>query len=75
MIGSLEFSMPYIAKIGFLYNAMMRQSWVARAIDKVLGMVDTPLISDQHTLTKTIDTWSVKLATPEALAKLSQVDQ
>lgn len=71
VIATLEFTMPYMAKVAFLYNGLIKQSWVDKSITKLLGMVDTPTISHQKKLVDTIQQWDVKPASKEALSQLS----
>ena len=72
VIATLEFTMPYIAKAAFLYNGLIKQTLVDKAITKLLGMVDTPTISDQKKLMDTIKRWDVQPASATALSQLSE---
>jgi Fe-S oxidoreductase len=72
VIATLEFTMPYIAKAAFLYNGLIKQTLVDKAITKLLGMVDTPTISDQKKLMDTIKRWDVQPASTTALSQLSE---
>lgn len=75
VIASLEFTMPYLAKVRILYNSMVQQPWIAKSIKRLLGMVDTPLISTQRKLTDVINRWAVKPATVAMLENLNQAEQ
>lgn len=70
MIGSLEYSMPYLAKVPALYNGLMGQSWVRKLLTRYVGIVDSPLFS-RFKLVNTLRRWDVQPATPQALARLS----
>ena len=72
VIATLEFTMPYIAKVAFLYNGLIKQAWLDKSITKLLGMVDTPAISHQKKLNETIKRWNVMPASASALSQLSQ---
>lgn len=45
LIGSLEFTVPYLAYAPGLYNAVMGSKWVSKLLEQQVGMVDSPLIS------------------------------
>lgn len=73
LIGSLEYSVPYLAAIPGarrLYNALMRAAPVKTALRRVAGIVDSPLLS---TLSwREIERrWAVETATEERLASLT----
>ncbi|TNB81482.1 FAD-binding oxidoreductase [Pseudomonas sp. Fig-3] len=70
VIGSLEYSIPYIARFPRLYNAMMRARPVKFMLEHVVGMVDSPLLSlmDFH---KVCALWNVEIATAHKLSKLT----
>lgn len=42
LIGSLEFTIPYLARSPWLYNAVMSAPWVRTLLDRFAGMVDKP---------------------------------
>lgn len=44
-IGGLEFMVPTLARVPWLYNAMMKPQFMQKAMAKVVGMVDSPLLS------------------------------
>ncbi|MDF3136653.1 FAD-binding and (Fe-S)-binding domain-containing protein [Pseudomonas extremaustralis] len=73
LIGSLEFSIPYFARIPAFYNALMSASLVKRWLAIHVGMVDSPLISrfDFSTVAKR---WNVQPATPARLVALSPTE-
>lgn len=70
LIGSLEFSVPYLARFPRAYNAFMSSKPVRHALQHVAGMVDSPLLSlvdfQAH-----CNRWNVQLATTERLGQLS----
>ena len=70
LIGSLEFSMPWFARVPWLYNGIMGNGWVQRMMEKHVGMVDSPLIN-RMALQPVLQRWQVATATPAALAALS----
>jgi FAD/FMN-containing dehydrogenase/Fe-S oxidoreductase len=69
LIGSLEFTIPWLARAPRLYNGLMGHprlgSWLARRA----GMVDSPLLArfDLHTTLRRLD---VRTASPVTLAAL-----
>ena len=70
LIGSLEFSIPYFAKVPGLYNKLMAAPFVKRWLAEKAGMVDSPLLS-RFNFQVVLDRWNVEPATPERLAILS----
>ena len=54
LIGSLEFTIPYMAYAPGLYNAVMGSKWVSRLLERQVGMLDSPLIN-RHDLQATLD--------------------
>ncbi|MBX8576089.1 FAD-binding and (Fe-S)-binding domain-containing protein [Pseudomonas cichorii] len=71
LIGSLEFSIPYLARFPKLYNAMMGAKPVRYLLEHVAGMVDSPLLSLMD-FRAACARWNVGIATPERLAALSE---
>lgn len=65
LVGSLETMLPWCAKFPGVYNAVMRLGFVSKFLDKVVGFVDSPLLSG-IALTK-----HIPQANPSALAQLS----
>ncbi|WP_048437822.1 FAD-binding and (Fe-S)-binding domain-containing protein [Caenimonas sp. SL110] len=70
LIGSLEFTIPYLARMPRLYNAIMSAPVVTRALDRIAGMVDSPLLS-RFDIERTLQRLQVRTATPELLASLT----
>ncbi|MEN1833710.1 FAD-binding and (Fe-S)-binding domain-containing protein [Pseudomonas lijiangensis] len=74
LIGSLEFSIPYLARFPKLYNAMMGTRPVRYLLEHVAGMVDSPLLSLMD-FRAACARWNVGIATPERLAALSEQER
>lgn len=74
LIGSLEFTMPWLARLPVLYNGLMRASWVRNLLAQHAGMVDSPLLS-RHDLAATLRQWQVRPASEQALAELSEAER
>ncbi|PWB34434.1 hypothetical protein DCO48_06955 [Pseudomonas sp. SDI] len=70
LIGSLEFSMPYLAHAPGLYNAVMGSKWVSGLLERHVGMLDSPLIS-RFNLQATLTRCNVKPASVALLRKLT----
>lgn len=70
LIGSLEFSIPYFAKLPWLYNGLMRLGASQALLRRYAGMVDSPLLS-RFELKATLRRWDVLEATPENLRRLT----
>lgn len=69
LIGSLEFTLPLLARVPWLYNAPMRWSWVSKLMAEHIGMVDSPLLSN-FDFKQACRRWNVITAMPEVLSKL-----
>jgi Fe-S oxidoreductase len=74
LIGSLEFTMPWMARVPALYNGLMRAGWVRTVLERHVGMVDSPLLS-RFDLAAVIRQWQVKPADPQALAALGDAQR
>jgi Fe-S oxidoreductase len=72
LIGSLEFSIPCLAKVPSLYNGLMEARYIKRRLAEKVGMVDSPQLS-RFNFQAVLDCWNVEPATPERLAALSTV--
>lgn len=70
LIGSLESTIPHLARLPALYNALMNAQPVRAWLERHAGMVDSPLLS-RHDLAATLRRWNVQIATPQRLAALS----
>jgi FAD/FMN-containing dehydrogenase/Fe-S oxidoreductase len=77
LIGSLEFSVPYVAALPGgrrLYNALMRAAPVKAMLHRVAGIVDSPLLS--ATSWRAISSrWNVEPATDETLTRLTDAQR
>ncbi|HEF5872421.1 TPA: FAD-binding oxidoreductase [Burkholderia cenocepacia] len=74
LIGSLEFTMPWMARVPALYNGLIGAGWVRMQLERRVGMVDSPLLS-RFDLAAVIRAWRVKPADPHALAALSDAQR
>ncbi|MDD2056457.1 FAD-binding oxidoreductase [Pseudomonas sp. GD03860] len=70
LIGSLEFSIPYLAHAPGLYNAVMGSKWVSKLLERHVGMLDSPLIS-RYNLQATLTRCNVRMASIPALRELT----
>jgi Fe-S oxidoreductase len=70
LIGSLEFSIPYMAYAPGLYNAVMGSKWVSRLLERHVGMLDSPLIH-RYNLQATLSACNVGVASVPALRELT----
>lgn len=70
LIGSLEFTLPYMAYAPGLYNAVMSSKWVSRLLERQVGMLDSPLIN-RHNLQATLTRCKVAVASVPALRELT----
>ncbi|WP_443691535.1 D-2-hydroxyglutarate dehydrogenase YdiJ [Pseudomonas protegens] len=71
LIGSLEYTIPYIARVPRLYNFVMGARPVRFILEQVAGMVDTPLLS-MTDFDAVCRRWGVEIATPELLLTLEK---
>lgn len=71
LIGSLEFSIPYFAKIPSVYNSLMGLAVMKWFLKNHAGMVDSPLLS-RIDLEPVLRRWKVETASPERLRNLSE---
>ena len=70
LIGSLEFTIPYMAYAPGLYNAVMGSKWVSRLLERHVGMLDSPLIH-RFDLQNTLTRCKVAVASVPALRELT----
>ncbi|WP_137807705.1 FAD-binding and (Fe-S)-binding domain-containing protein [Pseudomonas sp. G(2018)] len=70
LIGSLEFTLPYVAYAPRLYNAVMGSKWISRVLERHVGMLDSPLIS-RYNLQATLAGCKVGVASVAALRELT----
>lgn len=70
LIGSLEFTIPYLAHAPGLYNAVMGSKFVSGLLADRIGMVDSPLIS-RFNFQATLQRCGVRAASVPALRELT----
>jgi FAD/FMN-containing dehydrogenase/Fe-S oxidoreductase len=70
LIGSLEFTIPHLARVPAVYNGIVSARWVRSALDRYAGMVDSPLIA-RFDLARILRHLNVRSATPELLNALT----
>ncbi|WP_349970063.1 FAD-binding and (Fe-S)-binding domain-containing protein [Pseudomonas caspiana] len=71
LIGSLEYTIPYIARFPRLYNSVMGARPVRFMLEHMAGMVDSPLLSITD-FDAVCRHWEVEIATPDLLWTLSK---
>lgn len=74
LIGSLEYSVPYLARVPRLYNRTMSSSMVKAFLEKKAGMVDSPLLS-QFDWGALMRKWNVKVAEHKILSALTPAER
>ncbi|UTA49156.1 FAD-binding oxidoreductase [Simiduia sp. 21SJ11W-1] len=70
-IGGLEYMVPSLAKVPWLYNGLMAFKPVAYLLDKVAGMVDSPQLTGLS-IEKAIAGRGILWATAENIARLDE---
>ena len=75
LVGSLEFMIPAMANVPFLYNAFMRFRPSQWFLQKAVGFVDGPLLTGQRLAKLNIDGKPLLQATPENINKLSEAEK
>ncbi|GAB2189269.1 FAD-binding and (Fe-S)-binding domain-containing protein [Sessilibacter sp. MAH1] len=73
-IGSLEFTIPYLARISWLYNNAINFSPVKKLFARVIGMVDSPSLTGVD-LDRALSDIGVLYAVPENIASLKEIDK
>jgi len=71
LIGSLEYTIPYISRTPRLYNFVMAARPVRFVLERIAGMVDSPLLSLMD-FAAVCRRWNVSIATSERISALSQ---
>lgn len=69
-VGGLEYMLPALAKFPWLYNSLMKLPPVSYFLEKVAGMVDSPLLTGVS-IESSINTLGVLWATPANIDKLT----
>ena len=70
LIGSLEFSIPWLARFASLYNAVMNAKPTRYVLEHLVGMVDSPLLSRMD-FKSVCERWNVRIATTQRLEVLT----
>ena len=73
-IGGLEFMMPAMAKLPWLYNSLMKFAPIKYLLKHVAGMVDSPLLTGAS-IEKALAEMGILWATPENLLCLSEQEK
>lgn len=74
LVGSLESTIPFLARFPSVYNAVMKATPVRYLLERVAGMVDSPLLSLVD-FRAACARWNVGIATPQRLAALSEQER
>lgn len=69
-VGSLEYLIPALARVPWLYNGLMKPAPMQKILAKVAGMVDSPLLTGIH-LDQAMQKIGVRYATAQNIATLS----
>ncbi|HEY6529393.1 MAG TPA: FAD-binding and (Fe-S)-binding domain-containing protein [Cellvibrionaceae bacterium] len=70
LVASLEFVLPWVARVPKLYNGFMGAAPVKHVLSRYIGFEDSPKLSGLN-LVQILEQQGVPLATPEVLASLS----
>ncbi|MFO1367950.1 MAG: FAD-binding and (Fe-S)-binding domain-containing protein [Marinagarivorans sp.] len=70
LVASLEFGLPWAAKVPKLYNGLMGFGPIKTLLSKVVGFEDGPLLTGIN-LQQALSAQGIPLATPQSLAALS----
>lgn len=70
LIGSLEYTIPYFARVPGIYNAVMSAAPVQRWLEKNVGIVDSPLLS-RIAWSQVLRQWRVQTASTRVLNALT----
>lgn len=73
-VGGLEFMIPTLARVPWLYNAMMKPRFMQNILAKVVGMVDSPLLTG-ILLDEAIQKLGVRYASLENIAQLNEAQK
>ncbi|WP_435531305.1 D-2-hydroxyglutarate dehydrogenase YdiJ [Ramlibacter albus] len=66
LVGSLEYTIPFLATMPAVYNTIMSAGFVQRWLARRAGMVDSPLLS-RFAWRKHLQTWGVRNASQRSL--------
>jgi Fe-S oxidoreductase len=70
LIASLEYTVPYLARVPGLYNALMGAGFSSRLLERHVGMVDSPLLS-RFDFQRAVRHWQARPATTQILSSLN----
>ncbi len=73
-IGGLEFMVPTLARVPWLYNLMMKPQFMQKFMARFIGMVDSPLLTGIN-LHKAVEKLGVNYATLENIAQLTPAEK
>lgn len=74
LVGSLEYTIPYFARVPALYNGVVSSRPVRAFLERHAGMVDSPLLS-RADWAATVRAWQVETATPELIERLTEAQR
>ncbi|MFK3640496.1 D-2-hydroxyglutarate dehydrogenase YdiJ [Pseudomonas protegens] len=74
LIGSLEYTIPYLARVPRLYNGIIGSGMVGAFLRRVAGMVDSPLLSLLN-FDDVCRRWKVRVASPVLLEGLDEAQR
>lgn len=74
LIGSLEFTVPYLSRLPWVYNAAMSSRPVRRFLEHHAGMVDSPMLS-RFDWDAAARRWEARTAEPRTLHALGADDR
>lgn len=69
-VASLEYALPYAAKAPAVYNGLMQQPWLQKALTNTIGLSDIPLLHDTK-WDQLLHRYGAQLATVNALSSLT----
>ncbi|HEY7884211.1 MAG TPA: FAD-binding and (Fe-S)-binding domain-containing protein [Cellvibrionaceae bacterium] len=73
-IGALEYSVPALNRVPWLYNGLMKPRFMQKLLAKTAGMVDSPLLTGVD-LDRALQKLGVRYATPTNIAMLSDAEK
>lgn len=73
-IGALEYLMPAMNRVPWLYNGLMKPRVMQKLLAKTAGMVDSPLLTGIN-LDRALRDLGVRYATPENIRELPEADK
>ncbi len=73
-IGGLEFMIPTLARVPWLYNGMMKPKFMQALMARIAGMVDSPLLTGIN-LDSQLQSLGIRYAVAENIRSLSKADK